>query len=247
MSIELVREVRSRSNVSLNECKKALEEAGGDVEKALVIIQKKGLQKAVAREGRIASEGTITQYDHNGRIGVMSEVNCETDFVSRSPDYKAFCEAVNLQIASMSPVFVRREEVPEAEIETQREVFTAQLVAEKKPLAAIEKIMPGKFNKWYSEVCLLEQDSVMHPGKTIEQLRVELVAKTGENITVRRFVRWEVGQGIARAAVKDYAQEVSELTGVTLQDTPDKGVGQTSIGVVNPSRNCWNPNHPSRK
>lgn len=236
MSIELVREVRSRSNVSLNECKKALEEAGGDVEKALVIIQKKGLQKAVSREGRIATEGTVAQYSHNGRIAVMAEVNCETDFMARSAGFQAFTETVTLQIASMSPTYVRREDVPAAEVATQQEVFEAQLAAEKKPQAAWAKIIPGKFNKWYGDICLMEQESVLYPGQTIEQLRVELVAKTGENVTVRRFMRWEVGQGIARAVQKDYAQEVAELTGVTMHDTPDKGVGHTAVGVLDSSQ-----------
>jgi elongation factor Ts len=214
-TIELVKEVRDRSNVSLHECKLALEEAGGDVDIALQIIKKKGLAKATSREGRIATEGRIHSYLHDGRIGVLLEVNCETDFVTRSDAFKEFCELVSMQIAAMNPEYVREADIPESVNSFQKELFETQLRADNKPEKSWEKIVPGKFNKWHSEVCLMNQDSIEMPGKTLEMIRAELVSKIGENIQVRRFVRWEVGQGLAKAEKKDYVKEVEALAGVS--------------------------------
>jgi elongation factor Ts len=214
-SASLVKEVRERSGAGMMDCKNALVEASGNVEKALEIIQKKGLAKAVKKAGRVASEGLLTSYIHaGGRLGVLLEINCETDFVARNPDFKQFCDETAMQIAAMNAQFVRREEIPESVIAKQKEIFEGQLKEEGKPAAAWPKIVEGKVNKWSSEICLIEQESIIHQGKTIEQLRAELIAKIGENINIRRFTRWELGEGIEKKS-EDYAAEVAKMAAET--------------------------------
>jgi elongation factor Ts len=211
ISAGLVKEVRERSGAGMMDCKNALVEASGDVEKALEIIQKKGLAKAVKKAGRVASEGLVHAYIHaGGRLGVLVEINCETDFVSRNPDFKSFCEETAMQIAAMNAQYVRKEEIPETAIAKQKEIFSAQLKEEGKPEAAWPKIMEGKVNKWAQEICLNDQESIIHQGKTVEQLRTDLVAKIGENITIRRFVRWELGEGIEKKK-EDFSTEVAKM------------------------------------
>src|SRR4051812_34735008 len=162
----LVKEVRERSGAGMMDCKNALVEASGDVEKALEIIQKKGLAKAVKKAGRVASEGLVHSYIHaGGRLGVLVEINCETDFVSRNPDFRAFCEETAMQIAAMNAQYVRKEEIPESAIAKQKEIFAAQLKEEGKPEQAWPKIMEGKVNKWSQEICLNDQESIIHAGK----------------------------------------------------------------------------------
>ena len=209
----LVKQVRERSGAGMMDCKNSLVEAGGDVEKALEIIQKKGLAKAVKKAGRIAAEGLVHAYIHaGGRLGVLAEINCETDFVARNPDFKGFCEEVCMQIAAMSAQFVKKEEIPAATIAKQKEIFEAQMAEDPKPKPkeAWPKIIEGKVAKWSGEICLNDQESIVHQGKTIEQLRQELVAKIGENVSIRRFVRWELGEGIEKKK-EDYAAEVAKL------------------------------------
>lgn len=215
ISASVVKEVRERSGAGMMDCKNALVEANGDVEKALEIIQKKGLAKAVKKAGRVASEGLIHSYIHaGGRLGVLLEVNCETDFVARNPDFKQFCEETAMQIAAMSAQYVKKDEIPETAIAKQKEIFEAQLKEEGKPQQAWPKIMEGKVSKWAQEICLADQESIIHQGKTIEQLRSELVAKIGENINIRRFVRWELGEGIEKKK-EDYAAEVAKMAAET--------------------------------
>jgi elongation factor Ts len=215
ISSGMVKEVRERSGAGMMDCKNALVEAAGDVEKALEIIQKKGLAKAVKKAGRVASEGVIQSYVHaGGRIGVLLEVNCETDFASRNDEFKKFCEELALQIVGLNAQYVRREEIPESAVAKQKEIFEGQLKEEGKPQQAWPKIMEGKVNKWMSEISLVDQESFTNPGKTIEQLRNELVAKIGENITIRRFVRWELGEGIEKKK-EDYAAEVAKMAAET--------------------------------
>ena len=198
MSAEKIREVRERSGAPLSEGKTALEEAQGDIDQALVVLQKRGTTRSVS-ESRIAAEGLVRSYIHPGdRLAVLVEVNCETDFVARSPDFRAFCDDVAMQIAGMSPRYVARTEIPEEHRVSQREIFVAQLREQKKPEAAIAKIVEGKINKWYSEVCLLDQESITVPGKTVEQVRAEVSAKFREKVSVRRFTRWEVGSGMEK-------------------------------------------------
>ena len=209
----LVKQVRERSGAGMNDCRSALIEASGDVEKALELIQKKGLAKAVKKAGRIAAEGLVHSYIHaGGRLGVLAEINCETDFVSRNPDFKAFVEETCMQIAAMSAQYVKKDEIPAGVIAKQKEIFEAQMAEDPKPKPkdAWPKIIEGKINKWSSEICLVDQESIIHAGKTIEQLRQELVAKIGENINIRRFTRWELGEGIEKKK-EDYAAEVAKL------------------------------------
>lgn len=201
MSLEKIKEIRARSGVGMDACRKALEEAAGDVEAALQLLQKRGMIRAAERAGRIATEGKVVTYVHGaGSKVAVVEVNCETDFSARTAEFQQFCEEVAMHIVASAPRFVRREEIPGDVLSDQQNIFSAQIVAgaanKKTPESALAKILEGKFNKWYQEVCLVEQESVVQPGKTIDQLRTDLGAKLGENVTIRRFIRWEVGEGL---------------------------------------------------
>lgn len=197
-SLAQIKEVRARSGVGVDACRKALEESGDDVEKALEALQKRGAIKAAERAGRISTEGKVVTYVHGGgsKVAVV-EVNCETDFSARTSEFQAFCEEVAMHIVATSPRFLSRETALVPAVAYQEAIFFDQLPSGK-PQAALNKILEGKMNKWYQEVCLLEQESVTQPGKTIDQLCVELGAKIGENVTIRRFIRWEVGEGLFR-------------------------------------------------
>jgi elongation factor Ts len=196
ISASLVKELRDRTGAGMMDCKKALVEAEGDLEKAADIIIKKGLAKAAKKSDRAASEGVVHSYIHQGgRIGVLVEINCETDFVARTPDFVAFAEDVALQVAATAPVCIRREEVPAEAVAKQREIFEAQVKGEGKPEKIVPKIVDGKIDKWYSEATLLEQPFVKNPDQTIEQVRAALVSKCGENVQIRRFIRFELGEG----------------------------------------------------
>ena len=185
-----VKELRDKTNISLSACKKAIEDTNGDVDAAIVLLQKRGAIKAGEKSGRATNEGRVHSYIHSGRIGVLVEINCETDFASNSDEFKEFCEQVGLQIAAMKPDFVS--EPTEEEVEKMSDIFIAQ-VPKGKPDNIREKIMQGKLNKWKKEVCLMSQQSVIVEGKTIEDLRTDLIGKMGENISVRRFECYEVG------------------------------------------------------
>jgi elongation factor Ts len=214
ISATMVKELRERTGAGIMDCKVALQESGGDAEKAVEYIKKKGLAKAAKKAGAIAAEGVVHAYIHPGsRIGVLVEVNCQTDFVARSEDFKSYVELVGLQIASMSAQYVRREEVPAADTAKQVEIFKAQLEEEAKqsgkprPAAAVEKIVAGKVDKWLGEVCLEEQPAITDQDKSIGALASELSGKIGEKISVRRFVRFELGEGIDKKT-SDLAAEV---------------------------------------
>jgi elongation factor Ts len=217
VTAQQVKSLRDRTGAGMNDCRNALIEAEGHEEKAVEIIQKKGLAKAAKKAGAIAAEGLVHSYIHsNSRIGVLVEVNCQTDFVARNEDFKAFVNEVALQIASSSPLYVRREEVPAADKEKQLSLFRGQMEEEeaksgkKRPEAAVAKILEGKLDKWFSEVCLNEQELVTRDDKkTVGQIADDLTAKIGERITVRRFVRYELGEGIEKKTT-DLAAEVAE-------------------------------------
>jgi len=197
ISATMVKELRDRTGAGMMDCKKALVEAEGNLEKASDIIIKKGLAKAAKKSDRAASDGLVQAYIHpGGRIGVLVEINCETDFVARTPDFIGFVEDVALQIAAQSPVCIKREEVPADLVAKQREIFEAQVKGEGKPDKIVPKIVDGKIDKWYSEICLLEQAFVKNPDQTIEQVRTAVVAKCGENVQIRRFVRFELGSAL---------------------------------------------------
>ncbi len=216
ISAKMVKALRDRTGAGMMDCKNALVETSGDEDKAMEIIQKKGLAKVAKKAGAIAAEGVVHGYIHAGsRIGVLVEVNCQTDFVARNEEFRSFVEAIAMQIASMSPVEVRSEDFTEAQIEKQKEIFRGQLAEEakqtgkEKPAAAIEKIVEGKLNKWLKEACLVDQVFILSDDKkTVKQITDELSAKIGEKIAIRRFVRYELGEGIEKKTA-DLAADVA--------------------------------------
>ncbi|MDR1160577.1 MAG: translation elongation factor Ts [Syntrophomonadaceae bacterium] len=204
----LVKELRERTGVGMMDCKKALQSTDGDIEKAIDELRTRGLAKAAKKAGRIASEGTVISYIHGiGRIGVLVEVNCETDFVAKTDEFKTLAYDIAMQIAASNPLVVSREEMPEDMVKREREVLKAQALEEGKPEKVIEKMIEGRIDKFYKENCLLEQPFIKDTDKTVRELVLEQVAKMGENINVRRFVRYELGEGIEKAEV-DFAAEV---------------------------------------
>src|SRR5690606_19705630 len=207
-------ELREKTGAGMLDCKKALEEAGGDMEKAIEILREKGLSAAAKKAGRIATEGLVDSYIHaGGRIGVLVEVNCETDFVAKNEEFKAFVKDIAMQIAASSPRYVRREDVPQEELDKEREVLRAQALNEGKPEHIVDKIVEGRLNKYFEEVCLLEQQFIKDPDKTVSELLNEKIAKIGENISIRRFVRFELGEGLEKKET-NFAEEVmSQIKG----------------------------------
>ena len=207
-----VMRLREQTGVGMMDCKKALVEADGNFDAAVKILREKGMASAAKKQGRIASEGIVESYIHGGgRIGVLIEVNCETDFVARSDDFKALVHDLCMQIAAAKPEVVSAADVDPAKIAAEREILTAQAMNEPKPkpAAVIEKMVEGRIKKYFKEVCLLEQEYVKDPSKTITTLINETVAKIGEKISVRRFVRYEVGEGLEKKE-NNFAQEIME-------------------------------------
>jgi elongation factor Ts len=216
VSASMVKSLRDRTGAGMMACRDALRETSGDEEKAIEIIQKKGLSKVAKKAGAIAGDGLVHAYIHGaGRVGVLLEVNCQTDFVSRGEDFRQFVEETAMQVAAENPLFVSEDDIPEDEILSRTAIFRGQLEEEakvtgkEKPAAAIEKIIEGKLAKWKKAACLLDQTSIMHEDKTIRQLLEALTAKLGEKINVRRFSRYELGEGIEKKKT-DLAAEVSE-------------------------------------
>jgi elongation factor Ts len=192
ISAKQVNELRQKTGAGLMECKKALTEAEGDMEQAETLLRKKGIATAAKKAGRATSEGLIESYIHlGGKVGVLLELNCETDFVAKTDDFKALARDLCLQVAAAMPLYVSREEVPEKDIAEEREIAASQM--EGKPAHAIDKIVQGKLDKFFSGICLLEQPFVKNPDQTIRDLVNERVQKLGENMVVRRFVRYQVG------------------------------------------------------
>ena len=192
ISAQMVNDLRLATGAGLLDCKKALTEADGNIEAATTILRKKGAASAAKKADRVTKEGLIESYIHvGGKVGVMLEVNCETDFVARNDDFKAFCRDVCLQIAAASPLYVSRDQVPEAEVAKERDIAVAQVQG--KPPAAVQKIVEGKLEKYYSTVCLLDQPFVKLPEKSIKDMLTEKIAKIGENIQLRRFTRYQLG------------------------------------------------------
>ena len=188
----MISELREKTGAGLLDVKKALDEAQGNMEAATTLLRKKLGNKIDKLASRATKEGLVHSYIHvGGKVGVLVEINCETDFVGKTDDFKAFCQDVCLQIAAASPTYVRREEVPEADLAKERDIATAQLAG--KPPAAVQKIVEGKLDKYYSQVCLLEQPFVKNPDKMIKDILAENVGKLGENIVIRRFVRFQLG------------------------------------------------------
>jgi elongation factor Ts len=194
----LVKKLRDACGAGMMDCKMALTEAQGDMDEALKILRKKGMATADKKSARATNAGLIDYYIHPGaQVGVLIEVNCETDFVARNENFKGFVHDVAIHIAASSPLWVSREDIPEDVKASETEIYTAQAKTSGKPEAVLAKIAEGKLAKWFGEVALLEQPFVKDPDKTIEELRREIIAKIGENIEIRRFVRFRVGEGVA--------------------------------------------------
>jgi len=195
ITAEQVKELRAATGVGILDCRKALEQADGDFDKAFDYLREKGLATAAKRAGREASEGFLELYSHgNGRVGVMVETNCETDFVARSEAFRTFAHEIALQIAAGAPHYISADQIPSAELEHEREIARRRALEEGKPENAIERIVEGRLEKYKEEVCLLKQPYIRDENVTVEQLLMQNIAAIGENIIIRRFVRWEVGE-----------------------------------------------------
>jgi elongation factor Ts len=195
MSMALVKELREKTGAGLLDCQKALGEAEGDVEKALRVLREKGLAKAAKKGSRVATDGAVASYIHPGaKIGVLVEVNCETDFVARTDEFQQLVRDVAMQVAAASPRWVRREDVPESELESERAIYRVQAEQSGKPAQVIERIIAGQVERFFKDVCLLEQPFIKQSDRTVKDLLQEAIARLGENITVRRFARFQLGE-----------------------------------------------------
>ncbi|HZK49322.1 MAG TPA: translation elongation factor Ts [Thermoleophilia bacterium] len=198
ISAALVKDLREKCGAGMMDCKRALEETNGDLDEAVKLLRMKGMAAADKKSARAAEEGLVESYIHGGgKIGVLVEVNCETDFVARNEEFRTFVHDVAMHIAASGPSYVSREQIPEAMVAAELEIYTAQARETGKPETVLAKIAEGKLNKWYEQVTLLEQPFVKDPDKTIDVLRRELVAKVGENIEVRRFARFRLGEDLS--------------------------------------------------
>lgn len=194
-----VRELRERTGAGMMDCKKALVETDGDVERAIEILREKGLAAAAKKAGRIASEGIVDSYIHGGgRIGVLIEVNSETDFVAKNADFRQFVKDMAMQVAASNPLYVSRDQVDQNVIEKEKEIYKQQALNEGKPEKIVEKMVEGRVEKYYKEICLLEQPFVKNPDQSVQEVLTGMIAKIGENLAIRRFVRYEMGEGLAK-------------------------------------------------
>lgn len=194
----LVKELREKTNAGMMDCKRALDESGGDVAKAEEILRKKGIASAGKKASRVAKEGTVASYIHlQGKVGVLVEINCETDFVAKNEVFREFVKDITLHIAAAHPIYVSRESVPEKLIQAEREIFAAQVVG--KPANIVDKIVDGKIDKFYSTICLMEQAFIKNPDLTIKDLVNSKISELGENIIIRRFTRYMVGEDLGEA------------------------------------------------
>jgi len=212
-----VKQLREKTGAGMMECKNALKEADGNEEKAIEILRTRGLASAKKREGRIAAEGIVGSYIHmGGKVGVLVELNCETDFVARGEEFQQLVKDIAMHIAAAEPRYVTREEVPASILDKEREIAKAQAKNDpknaNKPDQVIEKIVEGRLNKFYEEAVLVDQPFVKDPAKTINELLTEKIAKTGERISVRRFSRYKMGEGLEKRA-DDFASEVASMSG----------------------------------
>jgi len=213
ITAKLVQELREKTGAGMMDCKKALTEAGGDSAKAEEVLRKKGLAAAAKKSSRAATEGAVASYIHmGGKIGVLVEVNCETDFVARTEGFQALVKDIAMQIAAANPTYVRREEVPAEVVAKELEIAKAQMRDQKKPEAMLEKIAAGKLEKFYEQICLMDQLFVKDDKKKISQVLTDAVAKIGENIQIRRFARYVLGEGLEKKQ-DDLAAEVAKMTG----------------------------------
>ncbi|MBN2708011.1 MAG: translation elongation factor Ts [Calditrichaceae bacterium] len=195
ISAAMVKDLREKSGAGMMDCKKALQESNGDFEKAIEILRKKGIAKAAKRADRVAKEGTVASYIHPGsKLGVLVEVNCETDFVANTDDFKEFVKNISMHIAASSPLAIKREDLDQAVLEKEKEIFREQALNSGKPANIVDKIVDGRLEKYYAEVCLLEQPYVKDPDKKVQDLLTETIAKVGENVSIKRFSRFRIGE-----------------------------------------------------
>jgi len=214
ISASVVKELRERTGAGMMDCKRALQEANGDMEKAVEILREKGLAAAAKKAGRIAAEGIVDSYIHGGgRIGVLVEVNCETDFVAKTDEFKTFVRDIAMHIAASNPQYLTREDVPEQVIEKEKEILRAQALNEGKPEKVVDKMVEGRLEKFFKENCLLEQPFVKDPDKTVKDILTEKIATIGENISIRRFVRYERGEGLEKRQDNFVDEVMSQLKG----------------------------------
>ncbi len=210
VTASMVKELREATGAGMMDCKRALEEANGDTEKATEILREKGLAAAAKKASRIAAEGLVDSYIHpDGRIGVLVEVNCETDFVAKTDEFKTFVRDIAMHIAAMNPKYLSREEVPQEVIDKEKEILKNQTLNEGKPEKIVDKIVEGRMGKFFEENCLLEQPFVKDTDKTIQEFVNENISTIGENINIRRFVRYERGEGLQKRE-ENFAEEVME-------------------------------------
>ncbi len=197
ISIDLVKDLRQRTGAGVIDCKTALREAKGNVDAAIDYLRRKGLATAAKKAGRIATDGLVASYIHaGGKMGVLVEINCETDFVAKTEDFQAFVKNIAMQIAATNPQYVRREEVPAEVIEKEKDIYRTQALESGKPAKVIDKIVDGRMERFYSEVCVLEQTYIKDSDQTVKEVLDAMIAKVGENINIRRFARFQLGEGL---------------------------------------------------
>ncbi|MBQ3334735.1 MAG: translation elongation factor Ts [Eubacteriaceae bacterium] len=210
MNAKLVKELRDKTGCGMMDCKKALVEANENMDKAIEILREKGLAKSAKKEGRIAAEGVVQSYIHmGGKIGVLVEINCETDFVAKTDDFQKFAKDIAMHIAAADPKYLAKEDVPEAEVAHEKEILRVQALNEGKPEKIVDKMVEGRINKYYKEMCLLEQPFVKDPDKSVGDLVKEQIMKIGENVKIRRFARFMMGEGLEKKE-ENFAEEVAK-------------------------------------
>lgn len=212
ISASMVKELREMTGAGMMDCKSALKETNGDIEAAVKYLREKGVVKSSKKAGRIAAEGLVMAYVHGGRIGALVEINTETDFVARNAEFQEFAKDIAMQIVASSPKYVTQEEVPAAEIESEKEILRNQALNEGKPAAVVDKMVEGRIQKYYKEVCLLDQPFIKDPEKSVNDLLTEKIAIIGEKISIRRFARFEVGEGLQKKE-ENFAEEVAKQLG----------------------------------
>ena len=212
ISAQLIKELREKTGAGMMDCKKVLVETDGDIDKAIDLLREKGLASAEKKASRIASEGLVASYIHSGRIGVLVEVNSETDFVAKTDEFKDFVKDIAMQVAASNPEYLCEEDVPQEAIDKEKEVLIQQALNEGKPQHIAEKMVEGRMHKFYERVCLLDQPFIKDPSLTVNDLLKDKIAKIGENIKIRRFVRYEVGEGLEKRE-EDFAAEVAKQMG----------------------------------
>ena len=212
ITAQMVKELREKSGAGMMDCKKALESTSGDIDKAMDFLREKGIASVAKKSSRIASEGLVDAYIHGGRIGVIIEVNSETDFVAKNDDFKAFVRDMAMQVAAVSPKYVTRDEVPQEMVEHEKSILREQALNEGKPEKIVEKMVEGRLEKFFEEIVLLDQKFIKDSDMKVQDVLNNLIAKIGENIKIRRFTRYEVGEGLEKRN-EDFAEEVKKQMG----------------------------------